>query len=107
VSARKGELTAAGIDRGWPFQVALDSALCTDKQTAIQDEFCKGLSRCVRGHSLCHDDKTLVVQCFSLKEDAEKFMAQFGGEWSDPRERGRGHQWNKWYKGKFAGSKAS
>jgi hypothetical protein len=93
MSARKGELTAAGIDRGWPFQIALDGALCTGKQSEVQDQFCNGrLSRCVRGHSLFHDDKTFVVQCFSLKEDAEKFMNRFGGEWFDPRERGRGHQ---------------
>ena len=102
MSARKGQLTAAIIDRGWPFQIALDGVLCTGKQTAVQDEFCKGLSRCVRGHFLSHDDKMFVVHCFSLKEDAEKFMAQFGGEWLDPRERGRGFQWNKWHKGKFA-----
>lgn len=90
MSARKGELTAAAIYRGWPFQIALDGALCTGKQS--EDEFCKGLSRCVRGHSLFHDDKTFVVRCFSLKEDAEKFLNRFGGEWFDPRERGRGHQ---------------
>ncbi|WP_426232085.1 hypothetical protein [Pararhizobium sp. DWP3-4] len=95
MSARKGELTAADIDRGWPFQIALDGALCTGQQSVVQAEFCKGLSRCVRGHSLFHDDKTFVVQCFSLKEDAEKFMNRFGGEWFNPRERGRGNQWNK------------
>lgn len=103
MSARKGELTAADIDRGWPFQIALDSALCTGTQSALQDEFCKGLSRCVRGHTLLHVDKTFLIQCFSLKEDAEKFMAKFGGEWFDPGERGRGQRWNKSDKEKFAG----
>lgn len=46
---RKGELTSAEIDRGWPYQVALAASLCPGKQREAHDDFCIGLSRCVRG----------------------------------------------------------
>ncbi len=94
---RKGELTAAGIARGWPHQVALAAHLCTGKQSAAQNEFCVGLSRCVRGHSVRY-----VVHCFSLRDEAAGFMVKFCGEWFDPRERGTGANWFKWYKGKYS-----
>jgi hypothetical protein len=61
MSNRKGELTAAGIDRGWPHKVALAAHLCTGKLIAAHNEFCVGLSRCVRGHSVRY-----VVHCFTV-----------------------------------------
>jgi hypothetical protein len=102
MSRRKGELTAAGIDRGWPHQIALAAHLGTGKQRLAHDEFCVGLSRCVRGHSVRYDDVGYVVHCFAIRDDAAAFMAQFGGEWFDPRERGRGDNWFRWYKGKYS-----
>lgn len=101
---RKGELTAAGIDRGWPHQVALAAHLCTGKQSAAHDEFCRGLSRCVRGHSVRFEDVGYLVHCFSIRDDAVAFMVRFGGEWFDPRERGTGSNWFKWYKGSKSGA---
>lgn len=88
MNIRKPERTEASIDRGWPFQIVLDSALCAGKQGIAQDAFCNGLSLCARGHSFLRGDKTYLFRCFSLGEDADKFMTQFGGEWSDPNERG-------------------
>ena len=104
MSRRKGELTPAGVDRGWPHQIAILSELMRGVETqAVVEEFCKKLLRAPRGHFVQHDDKHYTVHCFALKEHAQAFMDRFGGEWFDPRERGRGANWSKWDKGKFAG----
>jgi hypothetical protein len=61
-------------------------------------EFCKGLSLCLRGHSVTREDEWFNVYCFSERADAENFMAKFGGEKFDPRQRGRGRSWARWRK---------
>jgi len=106
MTRRKGELTPAGIDRGWPHQIAVAAELSLGKLGEQQYEFCKPLMRCTRGHSVMFEDKGYNVHCFATKAGAEAFMAQFGGEWFNPAERGKGAHWNKWYKGS-AGSKAA
>jgi len=58
--------------------------------------------RSVLAHSVAWEDEWYQVYCFSKREDAEAFLQHFGGEWFDPRERGLGHKWHFWYKGKFA-----
>jgi len=35
------------------------------------------------------------VFCFAEREHAERFKAEFGGEWFDPATRGRGSNWSK------------
>jgi hypothetical protein len=60
--------------------------------TAIH-EFCKELSLCSRGHAVFHGDQWFNVYCFFERGDAEKFMQRFGGEWFDPRQRGKGSNW--------------
>lgn len=99
MATRKGELTPSGIDRGWPHQVAIRGELCLGKLGVAQADFCRGLSLCVRGHRVFWNDEWYNVKCFSIREDAERFMAEFGGEWFDPREKGRGSEWFKWHKG--------
>jgi hypothetical protein len=99
---RKGELTPAGVDLGWPHQVARLHDLGTGKQGDVIHAFCKDLSLCVRGHRVVWENDWYNIYCFAQREHAEAFMAQFGGELFDPRERGRGHKWHFWYKGKFA-----
>jgi len=101
MSRRKGELTPAAIDSGWPYQIALQSYLCAGKHRLEHDQFCEGLSRCVRGHTVSFEDIGYIVHCFSIRDDAAAFMARFGGEWFDPRERGRGANWFRRHKGKF------
>ena len=96
---RKGELSKAGIERGWPYQMALREDLCTSRNHDIQRDFNQGLSLCSRGNSVVYDSQWYRVFCYSLKEDAEAFMARFGGEWFDPRDRGKGANWSKWHKG--------
>ena len=45
---RKGELTRAGIDRGWPHQVALPASEVAGRNYPVLHEFCRGLSLCPR-----------------------------------------------------------
>lgn len=97
---RKGELSPSGVDRGWPYQVALREDLCTSKNNDIHREFNKGLSLCSRGHSVSYEGHWYRVFCYSIKEDAEAFLARFGGEWFDPELRGKGANWMR-YKGKL------
>jgi len=63
------------------------------------------LMRCVRSHSVFHEDRHYNVLCFATRAGAVTFMEKFGGEWFDPRERGKGANWNKWYKGEASSKK--
>lgn len=99
MSRRKSELTPAGIDRGWLFQIALPAELSLGKLGKEQDAFCAKLMRCTRYHSVFHEDKHYLVHCFATKAGAEAFLERFGGEWFDPRERGRGVNWSRWNRG--------
>jgi hypothetical protein len=94
---RKGELSAAGIDNGWPHQVVLP-ALFSERGSGYKDihEFCAPLTLCSRGHSLYHDGQWFHVYCFKEHADAQKFLERFGGEKFDPAERGRGANWARW-----------
>jgi hypothetical protein len=94
---RKGELTPAAIDRGWPHQVALREAACTGANHKIHLDFCKDLSLCPRGHSVYHDDTTWRVFCFADPAHAALFRERFGGEPFDPKDRGRGAAWARWH----------
>ena len=76
---QKGELSAAGVDRGWPYQVALPAA-AHSKNFRVIEKFCESLSKCPRGHCVVRDDAYWNVFCFSEKADAEKFKLRFGGE---------------------------
>jgi len=95
---RKGEMTPASIDRGWPHQVAVPEGQCRVDHAAMR-EFCRDLSLCPRGHSVRFAGMHLQVFCFAQAEHAAAFLARFGGEPFDPRERGRGSQWARWHKG--------
>lgn len=53
-----------------------------------------------RRPELLHEDRHYHVNCFATNAGAEAFMQEFGGEWFDPRERGKGLNWNQWYRGK-------
>jgi hypothetical protein len=92
MTRRKGELTAAGIDRGWPHQVALPAALVAREFAAIQ-AFCRDLTLCLRGHSVVRDGAWWRVFCFAEAAHAERFKQRFGGERFDPAKRGRGNAW--------------
>jgi hypothetical protein len=83
---RKGELSKAGVDRGWPHQVALPSSqVVADFKTIMA--FAAQLSICPRGHWFRRDGRDYVVKCFATREDADKFAARFGGEYMTPETR--------------------
>ena len=91
---RKGELTAAALDREYPFQVILPARCYSGANYKIICKFCEGLSLAPRGHAVVKDDEWHHVFCFSVQDDAEKLLQQFGGEWFDPQTRGRGQRWH-------------
>ena len=96
---RKGELSAAGIDGGWPHQVVLPARFCERGSGYKQiHEFCADLTLCARGHSLYHDGQWFHVYCFKEPNDAQKFLERFSGERFDLSERGRGANWARWRK---------
>jgi hypothetical protein len=95
---RKGELSAASIDRGWPYQVILPARVCEGGGYKVIHEFCPRLTLCSRGHSLYEAGQWFHVYCFSQFADAQKFMEGFGGEKFDPSERGHGANWARWRK---------
>jgi hypothetical protein len=95
---RKGELSPALIDRGWPHQVALPASASQGGGYHIIHKFCEGLTLCPRGHSVFHGGEWFTVYCFAEPEDAEKFSRRFGGEKFEPRQRGKGAKWAQWRK---------
>ena len=99
---RKGELSPAAVDRGWPYQVALRADQCTGANFDKHRSFCaeKQLALCPRGHAVVFEGHDYNIFCFAEKAHAAEFMAAFGGEPFDPDERGRGRSWATWHKGK-------
>ena len=98
---RKGELTPAQIDREWPHQVAVPSIDSSGVPLAGDvRRFTARMSICSRGHTVNDGKRQYHVFCFSDPDDAAIFRKAFGGEDFDPRERGRGANWMKWYRGK-------
>jgi hypothetical protein len=95
VAYRKGELSPAAIDRGWPHQVALRSDLVVRDFHQIL-AFCEGRSLCPRGHSVNDGQDWYRVYCFAELEDAERFIAKWGGERFNPVDRGREKNWAMW-----------
>ena len=98
MTSRKGELTPASIDRGWPHQIALPADQVKGVNNAMIHEFCRGLSLCPRHHTVHRDDVTYVVFCFADPSQAERFRERFSGELFDPKDRGRGSAWFLWRK---------
>jgi hypothetical protein len=89
MSRRRGELTKAAIDRGWPHQVALPADQCMGADHTLHHEFCAGLSLCPRGHCFRRDDTDFHVYCFAKREHAERFKDRFSGELISPKDRSR------------------
>ena len=53
---------------------------------------------CERHHYVFHEYKWWIVYCFADAEHAEKFRMRFGGERFNPKDRGGGSNWARWYK---------
>jgi hypothetical protein len=97
-SRRKGEITAAEIDRGWPHQVAIGADVVRSISTEI-DVAKVELGAAPRGHSVFHGDTWYTVVCFADPVNAERFRLRFGGEAFDLSDRGRGTNWARWKRG--------
>src|SRR5271169_6891723 len=65
---RKGELSPAAVDRGWPHQIALPGRFCEGGGYNEIHDFCKDLTLCTRGHAV-YDREWFHVYCFSKPED--------------------------------------
>ena len=85
---RRGELSKGMIDRGWPHQVALPSAVVVARFKEIQASASR-LGACLRTHAFRRDDVDHVVYCFAIEDDAKAFKALFGGELMGPEDRPR------------------
>jgi hypothetical protein len=84
---RKGELSKAGIDRGWPHQVALPAEVIRGRNYTIIDRFCRGLSVCQRHQRYRLENEEFIVYCFGEERDAEFFHMHFGGDRMTPETR--------------------
>ena len=78
---RKGEPTAAGIDRGWPHQVVVPATECTGSHGRFMEAFC--LDLCVREASQrLSRGQVVIVYCFADPEHAKKFRVRFAANGS-------------------------
>ena len=94
MSRRKGELSPAGIDKGWPHQVAVPYDDCTGKNYGPPHAFIRGLSVCSRTHTVIDSGEKYFVFCFADVEDALQFKEAFSGIAFYPEDR-RGQNWNR------------
>ena len=90
---RKGEISKSRLDGSWPYQVALRADITVGKAHDVVREFCRDLSLAPRRPTFCSDGEWFIVWCFSAEADAKKFLARFGGEMIDPKDR---PQWGRW-----------
>jgi hypothetical protein len=58
---RRGELSPASIDSGWPHQVVLPARFCEPGGYKEIHQFCADLTLCPRGHLLYHDGQWFHV----------------------------------------------
>jgi hypothetical protein len=88
---RKGELQSSGIDRGWPYQVALPASASHGQNYNIVHGFCRdeGLSLCPRGHGVGDIPTYHNVYCFAEEAHARRFLERFGGFRIEPTARAR------------------
>jgi hypothetical protein len=52
---------------------------------------------CEQHHSVFHEDKCWIVYRFADAEHAKKFRVRFDGEQFNPKDRGRGSNWARWF----------
>lgn len=88
MSRRKGEITKAAIDRGWPYQVSLDADTVRRRFAEIE-AVTQQFSRAPRGHAYRRNDRDYVVYCFADPHHAEQFATLFDGQEMTPDSRPR------------------
>ena len=85
---------------GGTHHVALNSRTYEARRDQIENFLGRRLSK--YSHYVSHGGQTYAVFRFREKEDADRFMTAFDGEPFDPRDKGRGVHWSRWYKGRVA-----
>jgi hypothetical protein len=90
---RKGELSAARVDRDWPHQIARRQGADSAAAFAAILAFCDEVSAAPRHHSAVIDDAWHTIFCFAKAADAALFREKFGGEPFDLKARGKGANW--------------
>jgi hypothetical protein len=85
---------------GGPNHVAIKAPLYEARQLEVDNFFGRRLSK--YDHYLNHGGQSYAVFSFKHKTDADQFMQAFDGEPFDPRDKGSGSNWMKWYKGRAA-----
>lgn len=91
---RKGELSPAGVDRNWPYQVAVRASVARELGYIASSG--PHSSLCLRGHSVFDGTEGYRIFCFADRDQAIRFRDFVGGEDFDPRERSG----TKWVRGK-------
>ena len=89
MSQRRGELTAARINRDWPHQVALPAHAVNGDGLPEILAFSADLTMCPRWHSFRRDDADYVVFCFAHEPHAVAFCEHFKGECIEQKDQPR------------------
>lgn len=78
---RKGELSPAGVDRGWPHQVVPPESTVKGPHYNVVRGSCRehALSLCDHGHAVFHEGQGWNVFYFAEPEHAEAFRVRFAG----------------------------
>lgn len=87
MSRARGRMPATMANARWPHQIVLAAEKVNGRCHPPIMAFCKGLDKDPLGHSYVHDGGWHVVFAFAQREDAERFQATFGGEWTDHEQR--------------------
>ena len=93
MSRRKGELSPAGVDYGWPYQVAVSESAMQKRCFAEWQESKYRLKACLRGHTVHYESEDWFVVCFADVEAARTFKAEWDGVNFDPADRGKKAWW--------------
>ena len=89
MSRARGRMSDTLANQRWPHQIMLPEAKFVGRLYPPIHDFCEGLDMDPLGHSHAADGVIYKVFAFAQREDAERFKATFGGEWTD-REKRRG-----------------
>lgn len=87
MSRSRGRMPMSLANRQWPHQIALPANTVNGRCYPPILDFCKGLDKDPLGHRYYHEGMDYIVFAFAQREDAERFQATFGGDWSDHAKR--------------------
>lgn len=96
MSRRKGELSPARIDQGWPYQIAVADTEMRAKPFEEWRASQERLKACKRGHTIYFEGEFWHVVCFADAHAALEFKKEWNGVNFDPADRGRGTRWAVW-----------